>query len=420
MSVLYRLGIRLYGGLIWAAAPFVPKARAWVQGRKEWADRLAAFAEGNPSIVWMHCSSVGEFEDSRVVWEQLRAAWPQTKFALTFFSSSGYEHFIDKPVADGIFYLPLDTRHNARRFLDLLQPQVVFFSRSDLWRNVLVEARRRGLPSYLLGLRMDANSPFLKNSARSHFEACFRAFTHIYAQNETTRQLLESELGITAVSVVGNARIDRIANAATTAPDFPRVKEFVGDHFCVIVGSSVSLEEVYALQLATRPEFDPVRWLLVPHEIHRDELKLRTLRLQDQEALFTEDTPLKDTHRVLWIDTVGHLKHLYAYADLAIVGGGFDKIGIHSILEPALYGLPIWFGPNHRNYPEALDLMALGGATVFESIEELAAVVHQHLKEGVDPTLKSQIKGYVRENTGASTRTLEDLLSRHPELALKG
>ncbi|HAA14979.1 MAG TPA: hypothetical protein DCE41_26120 [Cytophagales bacterium] len=416
MQFLYQLGIHLYGILIRIVAPFVPKAKEWVVGRKQWRNQVSLAAASQAPVVWMHCSSVGEFEDSRVVWQALQEHYTGAQFVLTFFSSSGYNHLKDRGVADTVLYLPLDTKKNAHAFLDRLQPKLVFFSRSDLWANMLAEVKGRQIPLYLLGLRLERDSKFLNRWTRGFFKACFQSFTHIYAQHEITREILSMHFGVSEVSVVGNARVDRIAQASEAAPRYPRVAEFVGDHFCVILGSGLPTEEKMFLSLAEDPALAKVRWLLVPHEIEQEYLDARAQDEQKTETLFTLKTPLLPTQRVMWVDTIGHLKHLYQYAHLAVVGGGFDTIGIHSILEPAVYGLPIWFGPNHRNYPEALDLMSLNGARVFENQDQLREAILYQLKNGMPAGLSERISSYVTENTGASKRTLAELMARHPKL----
>jgi 3-deoxy-D-manno-octulosonic-acid transferase len=419
MRILYDLFILTFGALLHGFAPFNRKARKWVQGRVGWIERLSSVRKGDEKWIWFHCSSLGEYEDFLDVLTRTKRDKPDRKFLLTLSSPSGYDVVKDTTVCDLVMYLPLDTKSNAKRFMDLLRPEAIFFSRSDLWWRYLSEIRARKTPAYLISLFLDENSGFLKRSLRGMYTECFSAFTHIFCQNEKTKSLLQETFGIEAASVTGNSRFDRVAASVSQIVFYPLVEKFVGDDFTVVVGSSWPKDENFVFQtyaeLKAKLPKTRIKWIVVPHEI--DETRIEKWVAVDpaKRLRYSKIESAKPTHDILFIDFVGGLKHLYRYADFSVIGGGFDKIGIHNIIEPATYGVPQAFGPNHRNYQEALDLTETKAADIFHSSEELTAIILKRLTEE-SSSLKSSISAYVQTNRGASQRIVETIRSINSDL----
>lgn len=400
MRLLYDGVMYLFAGVLRVAALFHPKAHKWVAGRRDWRTRYAAAFEKKGPVLWVHVSSLGEFEQGRPVIEGVRGKFPDWHIVLTFFSPSGYEIRKNYPHADFIAYLPVDTRHNARDFLDLIRPDAAIFVKYDFWANVLFELQRRRIPTILVSALFRKEQPFFQGYGRL-WRQMLACFTHIFVQNQPSADLLRS-IGFEGVTVAGDTRVDRVLAS-------PSPSRTSGGKVGLIAGSTWPADEDVLLPVLHHPDFAHLRWIIAPHEPsekHLAQLLPRILRPCVRHSQWDE-MPVE----VVVVDSIGLLSALYRYGRVAYIGGGFGK-GIHNTLEPAAFGLPILFGPKYEKFEEARQFVARGGAFPVRSTAELMAV----LKKLEDPEeyqkASAAVTGYLEESRGATGKVLEFLESR--------
>ncbi len=388
--------------------PFSRKLKERHHGLKNWQSKLKAQTNNKPNI-WLHCSSLGEYEDAIEVYDAIISSYKEYNFFLSFFSPSGYEIVKHDKRYHYVFYMPLDTKKNARTLIDILNPKYALFSRSEIWPNYLEQLRKNQTSSILLSSLIQQTSGFIKWPARNLFRASFNSFQHIYCQDETTKNYLEEVFQCSSFSITGNTRIDRIYNATLEVALPKELEDFIGSEFCVIVGSCLDKGEQMALSVIDKLSSIPIKWIIVPHEIDTTKIDQVVSKQPEQFIKYSNIQQLTKEHNILYFDNVGQLKHLYRLADLAIIGGGFSKMGIHSILEPAVYGVPVTFGPNHRNYTAAIDLLDLGAARIHNNEAELEQFILNLFNNPPLPAFKEKIKNYVKKDTGASQKIIQHL-----------
>ena len=411
--LLYNCFVVGYALIIRYISPFHPKAKRWINGRKGAFNRLKKHRAANENWIWFHCSSLGEYEDCCEIIHDIGKRMPDHKLLLTFFSPSGYEALKGSPGFHHVMYLPVDRKVNVITFLDILQPSLVLFGRSELWLNYLFELKNRSIPLFLISLKMDETSGFLKRPAAGLYKRGFHCFSHIYCQDEKTRDILHDRFGIEPSTVIGNTRFERIYKMSQHSIDFPEIARFTANDFTVIAGSYLprELELIHAIM----PSFLELncKLILVPHEINKSAIARFQEDFPTVSLTYSAIDSLNDQHRILIVDHVGSLKYLYKYADLAIIGGGFNRIGIHNIIEPAVYGLVTLFGPNHRNYQEAIDLIELKFAKVFHDAPELLRLINEKLNSSVsDDRQREHIQQYVKDHVPDSSRISRDILEK--------
>jgi 3-deoxy-D-manno-octulosonic-acid transferase len=407
---LYNIALGLYGLLLRLLAPFVPKAAAWVAGRRGLLDHIRHAIGNDPAPrVWFHCASLGEFEQGRPLLEAYRQAHPGTKLVLTFFSPSGYEIRKNWPGADYIFYLPLDTRSNARAFLDVVQPRLAVFVKYEFWYHFLNEAHRRGIPAVVVSAIFRADQAFFKPWG-GFFRRILTRFAHIFTQNEASAQLLRNA-GIGQVSVAGDTRFDTVVATAAAPPrSLPVVEAFVADGAPVLVVGSSWPEDLPALIPLIRRYQSEMRVLVAPHEITESNLRVVETSFPGMVARYSQaDAATVAQARILLFDNIGLLSQLYRFGKYAYIGGAFGK-GLHNTLEAAAFGLPLFFGPTYDKFQEAIELVDLKCAFPVKNAEELdAAFAFLYHNEKVRLQLQDTMLDYVHGQAGATTRILRVL-----------
>lgn len=406
MALLLRLGTALYHVGIGLAAPFVPKARAWVEGRRGLWARMEARTDALQGCLWMHCASVGEFEQGRPVLEALKHERPDLPVLLTFFSPSGYEARKSFPLATHVDYLPADSARNAGRLLALIRPRMAIFVKYEFWPQHLAALRRTRVPTYLVSAIFRPSQPFFKWYGGGH-RAMLACFDHLFVQNEASRILLES-IGSTHVSVSGDTRFDRVSAITKEPVLIPFAEHFIRGRKrpVLVAGSTWPADEAL---LAEQDSGIPL--IMVPHEIdadHVQQLRHRFapdgLTVGEYEERVMANPDAGCDHLI--VDRMGHLSRLYHYADITYVGGGFGT-GIHNTIEAAAWGRPVIFGPNHARFAEAQGLIDAGAGFCVRNAEELRAVL---LRLEQDPlalrTAADAASRYVAERTGATARVV--------------
>ncbi|WP_052732271.1 3-deoxy-D-manno-octulosonic acid transferase [Hymenobacter terrenus] len=410
MLFLYDIALSLYGLLLRLLAPFVPKAAAWVAGRRGLLAHIRqTLGTDSGPRVWFHCASLGEFEQGRPLLEAYRKAHPGTKLVLTFFSPSGYEIRKSWPGADYIFYLPLDTRGNARAFLDAVRPQLVVFVKYEFWYHFLNESHRRGIPAIVVSAIFRPDQVFFRPWG-GFFRRILTRFAHIFTQNEASAALLRN-LGLAQVSVAGDTRFDTVVATAAALPrPLPLVDAFVADGAPVLVVGSSWPEDLPALTPLLQRYQHELRVLVAPHEISETNLRLVEAVLPGQVQRYSQADPATVAQaRILLFDNVGLLSQLYRFGKYAYIGGAFGK-GLHNTLEAAAFGLPLFFGPTYAKFQEAVELVELECAFPVHNAQELeAAFTYLWHNEKARLRLQDIMLDYVHGQAGATARILQAL-----------
>ena len=335
------------------------KARLWIDGRRDLFRRMRETIDPEARIIWIHVASLGEFEQGRPIIENLRRTHPEYKILLTFFSPSGYEIRKDYKGADYLFYLPLDTSRNARRFLDIAHPEIAIFVKYEYWLNLLRELRRRKVRTYIVSAIFRRNSIFFRPYG-GWWRQALETFDVLFVQNEESKELLAT-LGFDNVLVAGDTRFDRVAEITRTAKRIDIIDRFKGDSRLFVAGSTWGPDEELLIRLINdNPE---VKFIIAPHEMDEGRIARIIGEVRGGTLRYTQCTSRTGygSRQVLILDTVGILASVYSYATWSYIGGGFG-VGIHNTLEAATFGLPVAFGPNYEKFKEARDLVTLGAA----------------------------------------------------------
>lgn len=415
--LLYNCFLLLYRTGVWLVSPWNPKARLWWNGRKNWKRRLEEKLTTGDRFIWMHCASLGEFEQGRPVLEKIKEQYPNYRILLTFFSPSGYEVRKNYEGADIICYLPMDSVTNASAFLDIVKPELVLWVKYDYWYYYISEIKKRDIPLLLISGIFREDQPFFKWYGKL-YRKMLQCFTHLFVQTKSPIPPAPFYKGDQErprwITVNGDTRFDRVIEIAERWESVPSIKEFCGDHPVVVAGSTWPEDEEELDHYAnTHPE---LRFIIAPHEISEDHLK-------DIERLFKKSVrysllPLVkgnraelggDSHHpnTLIIDNIGMLSKLYKYATITYVGGGFGDDGVHNVLEAAIYGKPVIFGPEYDKYREAIELVNAGGAFSINNALELEAILNKLLQEkDFCEQVNKSSKEYVYANKGATEAVL--------------
>ena len=408
--ILYNLSLLLFRTGIRIAALTNSKARLWWKGRENIFQNLEDVLDKNKKTIWFHCASLGEFEQGRPVIEKIRADYPGYTLLITFFSPSGYEVRKNYKGADHIFYLPLDSASNARRFLKIVNPVLVIFVKYEFWYYYFKNIRDRQIPFLLVSAVFRNNQPFFKWYG-SLYRKMLDSFTWIFVQDSHSKELLNARSKQQNVTIAGDTRFDRVAEIARKFEPLPFIDEFCRGQKVIVAGSTWSDDEKALSQVFTSLEDRSLQLVIVPHET--DKAHLFQLKNLFPSALFYSDLIANNSldteySRILIVDTVGILSRLYHYAYITYVGGGFTRDGIHNILEAAVYGKPVVFGPIYHKYREAIELTEAGGAASFSTTAELQQMIEDLLQNKNDYDRKSVAsREYVLRNEGATRKIVE-------------
>lgn len=400
---LYLLGVAVY-------SRFNEKVRKMWRGERDAFDQLRRQVDPQDRYVWFHAASLGEFEQGRPLMEQLRRTHPELKILLTFFSPSGYEVRKNYAGADIITYLPLDTPLNARRFLRTVRPVAAFFIKYEFWYNYLHILKHRQVPVYSVSSIFREGQVFFRWYGRQYAKV-LKCFTHFYVQNEKSRELLAT-IGIDQVTVVGDTRFDRVIDIKGQAKELPIVAQFVGDSRKVFVaGSSWEPDEDIYI-----PYFADKCWRLIiaPHVVNPQRVSRLIDRFAEQGQTAVAYTAVEQGRatlegaQVLIIDCYGLLSSIYRYGQVAYVGGGFG-VGIHNVLETAVWGMPVIFGPNNKRFIEAQGLKACGGGFDISCATDFASTMYRFLSSP-DAIAEAGRKAgdFVEQQAGATEKILAD------------
>lgn len=382
------------------------KALLFVEGRAYFFDRFTAALGNNQSpLIWMHCASLGEFEQGRPVLEALKREYPNHKMLVTFFSPSGYEVRKNYPHADYVFYLPWDTASNAKRFIETARPIMALFVKYEYWYHYLTELKKRNIPLLNIAGAFRKKQVFFKWYG-SFFRRMLDCFTHFFVQNDRSATLLQS-LGIRQVTLAGDTRFDRVWQLTQQRDPLPLIEQFKGRDKVMVIGSCWP-EDLDVLLPFINEQVGRTKFIIAPHEISELLITRIERELQGGSIRYSlaKQAPDVEKFQILIIDNIGMLAQLYRYGEYAWVGGAYGK-GLHNILEPACYGLPIFFGNrNYQKFPEALDLINRGSAFAIADYHQLKTTFETINDPGTYMLACQVSRAYVEENRGATDKIM--------------
>ena len=394
MNSLYNISIQLYVIAIRFAALFNAKAKLWVNGKKNIFQKIEEVTKGEQNIVWFHCASLGEFEQGKPIIEGYKQKYPSHKILLTFFSPSGFEIRKNYEGVDWVFYLPADTKSNAKKFISIVKPIKVIFIKYEFWFNYMAELKKQNISFYSVSAIFRDGQAFFKYK---WWAEQLKNVTHFFVQDKNSAELLKS-IGFNNTTISGDSRFDSVLANSKNPVKMPLIETFSKSKPTIICGSTWPKDEILLVQyIKDHPENN---YIIAPHELQN----ISALQKQTNALLFseTDNTDISNSN-VLIIDSIGILSNIYQYANIAYIGGGFG-VGIHNILEAVTFGLPVIFGPNYKKFNEANELIVLGGAISIANYQELnLAIKHYNI---FDSTISTN---YIKNHSGATKIILETL-----------
>ncbi|MFV5691534.1 3-deoxy-D-manno-octulosonic acid transferase [Flavobacterium sp. LT1R49] len=401
MLFLYNLIVRIAGFLLKIIAFFSPKIKLFIEGRKVVFPTLEQKIKPSDKTIWFHAASLGEYEQGLPVIEKIKEKFPSHKIVVTFFSPSGYEVRKNNTVADVTVYLPLDTQKNAQEFLKLVHPDLVFFIKYEYWLNYLSKLKKLNTPTYLVSGILRENQMFFKWYG-GFYRKALDTFTYFFVQNENSKKLL-LQLGKTNVAVSGDTRFDRVAAILEKDNTLDFIANFKNDTLTIVIGSSWPKDENLLVDFINSNTCN-VKFIIAPHNIKDEQIQQLKNSITKKTILFSEkENAALAEYDVLIINTIGILTKIYSYADIAYVGGGFGNPGVHNILEPATFGVPIVIGPNYSHFAEATALMNLEGCISVSNKKELDAAFTNLILNEIERQERGHIcSTFVQMNKGAT------------------
>lgn len=407
MSVFYDIVLAFYHLFIRIAALFNTKAKLWVIGRKGVFEKLSDEFAQKDDVAWFHCASLGEFEQGRPVMEKFKVDNPNSKILLTFFSPSGYEIRKNYELADCVCYLPRDSRKNAEKLLEFVCPRVVFFVKYEFWAHYINAIYQKGIPLYLISGVFREDHVFFKWYG-GFFKNLLKGFSFFFLQNQLSKDIL-NKAGFDNCMVTGDTRFDRVNDTARTVKEISAIRTFKAKNSLFIAGSTWAADENVLLPYINEVNND-LKFIIAPHEIKEENIKRIKGNLKVETILFSEanDANISDA-KVLIVDNIGMLSSLYQYGDIAYIGGAFGK-NVHNVLEAAVFGMPVIFGPNYHKFKEAVDLVEIGGAFPIDSRNSFNKRMEFLLSDPYMIKMASEMsRSFVVKGQGATKKIIDRL-----------
>ena len=414
MYYLYNIAVLTTNFLLKIVAVFNNKIKLFVSGRKEVFQRLQATISNSDSVIWFHCASLGEFEQARPIIEKFKRSdtgGQEIKILVTFFSPSGYEIRKDYDLADVVCYLPLDTQSNAKKFVNLANPNAAIFVKYEFWPNLLRELKRKNIKTILISGIFRKNQAFFRGYG-TWMRKPLKTFDHFFVQDSRSEKLLRS-IGLTNITISGDTRFDRVSDIVNQDNSVQNIHKFKNNKHMLVAGSTWPEDEVILIDYINNEASEGEKFIIAPHTINNKEIEKLRGSFNKKNALYSDsDEKSIQEAQILIIDSIGILTKVYSYADVAYVGGGF-KTGLHNILEPSAYGMPIIIGPKYQKFNEARELVDQGGCVAVSSQGEFNAILKKLYEDERLLSEKAGIsKNYVKNNIGASDHVLNYLIKQ--------
>ncbi|MBZ9728278.1 3-deoxy-D-manno-octulosonic acid transferase [Salegentibacter sp. JZCK2] len=412
MKPLYNLATKIAEKALPLAGRFSHKLKLFTEGRKSVFDKLETEIDPSSDYLWFHAASLGEFEQALPIIEEVKKEFPKYKILITFFSPSGYENKKNHPLANVITYLPLDTRKNAQRFLEIVKPKIAFFIKYEIWPNFLAELKNRNIKSLLVSGAFRENQVYFKPYG-SFMRKALSNFDHFFVQNEASVELLKT-IGFNNITLSGDTRFDRVSRQIQYNNKLDFAEKFINSKTCLVAGSTWPEDEEILLSFINTTS-EKIKVIIAPHEIKEEKIKALEQKIKKKTIRYSErENQDLESFEVLILDTIGLLGKVYSYANIAYVGGAAGNTGLHNILEPATFGIPVVIGKNYKNFPEAIRLRQLAGLFSVENSEEFIEVVDKLVGNEDFRRKTGMIAGhFINSNTGA-TKTVINYLKTSP------
>ena len=387
MNTLYNISIWIFSIAVHIASLFNPKAKQWIKGRKSIFQKLGEATKDHQDIVWFHCASLGEFEQGKPIIEGYKIKHPTHKILLTFFSPSGYEIRKNYDGVDWVFYLPADTKSNAKKFISIVKPIKVIFIKYEFWFNYMAELKKQNISFYSVSAIFRDGQAFFKYK---WWAKQLNNVSHFFVQDQNSKELLNN-IGFSNCTLAGDTRFDSVITNTQNTISIPLIEEFSKNKTTIICGSTWPKDEALLGKfIKENPNYN---YIIAPHEMQH----ISTLKNQTNALLFSKanNTNIRNSN-VLIIDSIGILYNIYKYGSLAYIGGGFGK-GIHNVLEAVTFGLPVVFGPNYQKFKEANELIELEVAKSISNYSEFETAILSFID--FDNSIG---KNYIKNNAGAT------------------
>ena len=408
MLFLYNFIVYIANFLLQIVAVISPKMKLFVDGRKTVFTTLQSKINSEDKTIWFHAASLGEYEQGLPVIEKIKEKFPAHKIVVTFFSPSGYEVRKNNTVADVTVYLPLDTKNNAQQFLKLVHPEMVFFIKYEYWPNYLNELKKQKIKTYLISGIFREKQSFFKWYG-GFYRNALQSFDYFFVQNESSKKLLQS-IGFANVKISGDTRFDRVVSILERDNSLDFIAQFKNNTTTIVIGSSWPKDESLLVNYINQSS-NEVKFIIAPHNIKSEQIQELKNSISKKSLLFSEKSNKNlSEYDVFIIDTIGILTKIYSYADIAYVGGGFGNPGVHNILEPATFGVPIVIGPNFSHFAEATALVNMTGCVSISNQKELNEIFDNLIQNPDERFEKGHIcNTFVNMNKGATNIILKHI-----------
>ena len=409
MSIIYNIVVLIAGIILNIVTVFNKKIKLFVEGRKETYSKLNNAISSTDKVIWVHCASLGEFEQGRPIIEKLKDQYPAKKIVVTFFSPSGYEVRKNYNVADVVCYLPLDSKVNVVKFLDLLHPELAIFVKYEFWPNFLMELKKRSVNTILVSGIFRDNQSFFKWYGE-WMRKSLQSFSHFFVQDENSKQLLNS-VNFNNVTISGDTRFDRVLEITKQDNTLDFISKFKNNTHTLVAGSTWKEDEFLLVDYINKVASKNEKFIIAPHNIKDIDIIDLKKSINKKVVLYSEIENKKlEDFQVFIIDTVGILTKIYSYAEVAYVGGGYTKSGVHNVLEPATFGVPVIIGPNYHKFKEAIELVENEACFVVDNSQKLSVLLSRFFKEKTRRIeAGTNALNYVVRKTGASAKILNYL-----------
>ncbi len=401
MGFLYNIFISIFNGILPILGFFTPKLKLFVEGRKRTFQILEKHFSGQDRTLWFHCASLGEYEQGVPVMELLKKKYSNHKLLVTFFSPSGYEAKKNSTLADIIVYLPMDTKAKAKRFIQLAKPELAVFVKYEFWPNYLKTLQTKNIPTVFISTTFREDQAFFKWYG-GFMRKALKTIDHFFVQDTISKTLIEKQ-GFENVTLSGDTRFDRVSHQIEMDNHVDFISEFINERLCIVVGSSWPEDEEVFIDFVNNAT-DNVCFIIAPHEIKDSSVNSLKQKIKKGAILYSEKEgkDLKD-YRVFIMNTIGYLSRVYSYGDIAYVGGAMGTGGLHNILEPATFGIPIIIGKNFEKFREAKQLQKLAGLFSVSNPYEFSQVMNKLVEDKKFREKTGMIAGhFINSNTGAT------------------
>ena len=405
MHLLYNFSTFITSKLILLTTFFSKKMSLFVYGRKTVFNTLKESIHPDDKTIWFHCASLGEYEQGVPIMEKTKELFPDYKLIVTFFSPSGFEVKKNSTLANTIIYLPIDTVSNAKKFIELAHPSLAIFIKYEFWPNYLFQLKEKKILTFLVSGLFRKDQIFFKPYG-GFMRKVLNSFDHFFVQDETSKKLLNN-INIKETTVSGDTRFDRVSNQLLQDNNLTFISEFKQNNLCIVCGSTWPEDEAVLIDYINKAS-DDVKFIIAPHEINASKIESFRKNIQKQSSLFSkkEETNISE-YNVLIIDIVGLLTKIYSHADIAYIGGGMGDTGLHNILEPATFGVPIVIGNRFEKFPEAKELKELKGLFSISNAAECSEILKKLVTDKNARIESGKIaKKFIENNKGATNTTM--------------